>query len=124
MARTARIPESNTAAVTLSFNGPAVAAFDAKAPNGVKFRLDSKDGRLFLKPTDRKAGPHVFADFGRSGNGIKINLEGYQLDKLGMANLEAGQKFGIHADRYGWFYLVADGEEGAIQGAKASVTKR
>ena len=124
MARTARIPESNTPAVTLSFNAPAVAAFDEKAGAGVKFRLDAKDGRLFLKPTDRKAGPHVFADYARSANGIKINLEGHQLDKLGMANFEAGQKFGIHADRYGWFYLVADGEEGSIQGAKASITKR
>lgn len=111
-------------AVGLSFNSAAVAAFMAKSANGKRFRVQVKDGTLFLRPTDRVKGPHVFADYPSAptaGSSLKVQLSDEQIDKLGI-NLEQGNKFGIKEDRYGWFFLTTD-EGAGIEGAKASVVK-
>lgn len=108
--------------VAISFNGAAVTAFTGKHETAHRFRMEVKDGRLFVKPTHRMAGPHVFSDYNKTANGLKIQLDGAQLDKLDI-NLEPGQKFGLREHKYGWFYLTDEGDDG-IQGAKASVSKR
>lgn len=116
---------STTLPVTISFNGAAVAAFDLKHKEAHRFRVDVRSGVLFIKPTHRKVGPHVFTDYVRGSGergGLKVTLEGAQLDKLeGLNALEAGQKFAVQEDRYGWFYLTSEDAEGAVSGAKASV---
>jgi hypothetical protein len=119
---------STTAPVTLSFNGAAAAAFDAKHADAHRFRVDVRNGTLFIKPTHRKVGPHVFTDYVRSTSergGLKVTIEGSQLDKLkDLSPLEAGQKYAVQEDRYGWFYLTSEDAEGALAGAKASVLMR
>lgn len=112
-----------TRAVGLSFNSAATSAFLAKHANGTRFRMAVKDGTLFIRPTDRAKGPHVFADYisaPTAGGSVKVQLTDEQIEKLGI-NLEQGNKFGIQADRYGWFYLTND--DAGIEGAKATVTK-
>jgi hypothetical protein len=111
-------------AVGLTFNAAAVSAFMAKAANGKRFRLAVKDDTLFIRPTDRVKGPHVFADFPSvpaAGSTLKVQLTDEQIEKLGVT-LEQGSKFGIKEDRYGWFFLTTD-ESAGIEGAKASVVK-
>ncbi len=111
-------------AVGISFNPAATSAFVAKMGSATRFRMAVKDGTLFVRPTDRAKGPHVFADFGSApaqGSSLKVQLTDEQLEKLNI-NLEQGSKFGIQADRYGWFYLTNDADAG-IEGAKATITK-
>lgn len=119
--------ESTTSPVAISFNSAAVAAFDDKAPTGTRFRVKELDGKLFIKPTWRVQGPHVFSDYARSTSetrqGIKIVLEGHQLDKLGI-QLEPGSKYAVAEHKYGWFFLTDEGAEDVVAGAKASITKR
>lgn len=115
------VTESKT--VGISFNGAAVTAFLAKMPTGTRFRVANKDGVLFIRPTDRVKGPHVFADYmstPAAGGSLKVQLTDEQLDKLGV-NIEQGKKYGVQADRYGWFFLTSD--ESGIEGARASVAK-
>lgn len=110
-----------TTKFTIGFNKAATAAFVAKESRAHRFRMEVRDGSIFVKPTWRMAGPHVFADFIREGedSGITIELDQAQLEKLGV-NLKAGAKFGVQGDRYGWFGLV-NGE--GIEGAEAVVQK-
>lgn len=111
-------------AVGLSFNAAATSAFMAKHANSRRFRMAVKDGTLFIRPTDRVKGPHVFADYASqpsAGSSLKVQLTDEQIEKLGI-NLEQGNKFGIKEDRYGWFFLTTDDGAG-IEGAKATVTK-
>jgi hypothetical protein len=119
---------STTAPVTISFNGPAALAFDAKHKDAHRFRVDVRNGTLFIKPTHRKVGPHVFTDYVRGTGergGLKVTIDGAQMDKLKDLNpLEAGQKYAVQEDRYGWFYLTSEDSEGALAGAKASVLMR
>lgn len=117
--------EANTVsrAVGISFNPAAVSAFIAKMAAGTRFRMAVKDGTLFIRPTDRAKGPHVFADYMQTpsaGSSLKVQLSDEQLEKLGL-NLEQGTKFGVQEDRYGWFFLTTD--DTGIEGAKATVTK-
>ena len=111
-------------AVGLSFNSAATSAFVAKNSASTRFRMAVKDGTLFLRPTDRAKGPHVFADYMQApaaGGTLKVQLTDDQIEKLGIS-LEQGNKFGIQADRYGWFFLTQDQDAG-IDGAKATVIK-
>lgn len=113
-----------TRAVGLSFNAAAAAALIAKNPAATRFRVAVKDGNVFVRPTDRAKGPHVFADFGTApaaDRPIKVTLSDEQMEKLGVT-LEQGAKYGVQADRYGWFFLTQDADAG-IEGAKATVTK-
>jgi len=116
--------ETASRAVGISFNSAAASAFMTKHANGTRFRMAVKDGTLFVRPTDRAKGPHVFADFlsaPTQGSNLKVQLSDEQLDKLNIS-LEQGKKFGVQADRYGWFYLTEDADAG-IEGAKATITK-
>lgn len=119
---------STTAPVTISFNGAAAAAFDLKHKDAHRFRVDVRNGTLFIKPTHRKVGPHVFTDYVRGNGergGLKVTIEGAQMDKLkDLTPLEAGNKYAVQEDRYGWFYLTSEDSEGALAGAKASVLMR
>lgn len=112
-----------TRAVGISFNSAAVSAFVAKMASGTRFRMAVKDGTLFIRPTDRAKGPHVFADYmsaPTAGGSLKVQLSDEQLEKLNL-NLEQGAKYGVQEDRYGWFFLTND--DTGIEGAKATVTK-
>jgi len=114
---------TETKTIGLSFNGNAVSAFLNKMPSSNRFRVANHDGVMFLRPTDRKKGPHVFADFmqtPQAGSTLRVQLTDAQLDKLGI-NIEQGQKFGVQQDRYGWFFLTSD--DSGIEGAKATVVK-
>lgn len=112
-------------ALTLAFNAAATAAFMAKEPNAVKFRVENRDGQLFLRPTDRIKGRHVLPAFDKIPSGpkdqIKVNLTEADVESLGF-KLEPGMKAGLQEDRYGWFQVL-EGDAVGIEGAKMTVNK-
>lgn len=108
---------------TISFNIAASAAI--LACTGSKLRMDQRDDTLFIRPTDRKAGPHVLAELnGKKELSVEINEK--QFEKLGLADtLVDGATFGLVADKYGWFALRANpaaDTKGLVEGAEATVT--
>lgn len=127
MARKRVIPQTETLAAVLSFNPAAMAAFTAKTKGEeqfVKFRVAARDGVLMIKPTDRKAGPHVLPAVDKLGTGGgRMTIEGYELDKLGV-DPGADTKFSVIPNKYGWFTLANENTEGALEGATAKVSKR
>lgn len=79
--------------------------------DGGKLRMEIRDGTMFVRPTDRKAGPHVLSEyqpFGKSG--IAVNIDDKQLEKLAGGNLADKSQFHVVKDKYGWFALREDGE--------------
>lgn len=111
----------------VSFNKEATDAIHGR--KGGKLRLEIKDGTLFMRPTDRKAGPHVLSELkGTKSKGVNIEISDKHLDKLGAGNILAdGSEFGLVADKYGWFALrkdVGEDNKSAVAGAVASVTSQ
>jgi len=111
---------------TLSFNSQATGAIHGR--KGAKLRMDVKDGTLMIRPTDRKAGPHVLSELATKGkNGVAIEITDKQLDKLGAGEILAdAATFGLRADKYGWFALTKADEAAedtmAVEGAEISVS--
>lgn len=111
----------------LSFNTQATAAIHGR--KGAKLRMDSKDGTLMLRPTDRKAGPHVLTELVTKGKGVQIEITDKQLEKLGIADsLADASTFGLRADKYGWFAMTAgaaaEGDTMTVEGAEVSVSEK
>jgi hypothetical protein len=110
----------------LTFNSAATAAIHGR--KGAKLRLDAKDGTLFLRPTDRKAGPHVLSEIeaGKSKT-VSVQITDKQLEKLGVSDLIADNStFGLVQDKYGWFAMrsAEDAGDKAIEGAEVSITEK
>jgi hypothetical protein len=107
---------------TIQFNTAATQALQGRT--GGKLRMEVRDGTLMVRPTDRKAGPHVlteYRDFGK--NGIAVDIDDKQFEKLAAGELLADKtEYLVAKDKYGWFALRAGSEvEGAIEGSKATV---
>ena len=112
----------------LTFNSQATTAIHGR--KGAKLRLDVKDGTLFMRPTDRKAGPHVLTELQAKGkSGVSIEVTDKQLEKLGASGiLEDASTFGLRADKYGWFAMTkdtpAEGDTLFIEGAEVSIADK
>lgn len=111
----------------ISFNKEATDAIHGR--KGGKLRLEIKDGTLFMRPTDRKAGPHVLSELaGSKSKGVNIEIKDKELEKLGAAEILAdGGEFGLVADKYGWFALrqnIDAENKMAVEGATATVTAK
>ncbi len=111
----------------ISFNKEATDAIHGR--KGGKLRLEIKDGTLFMRPTDRKAGPHVLSELkGTKNKGVNIEITDKHLEKLGAGEILAdGGEFGLVADKYGWFALrqnVDAENKMAVEGATATVTAK
>jgi hypothetical protein len=109
----------------LNFNAQATAAIQGRT--GGKLRLDVKDGTLMVRPTDRKAGPHVLTEIVTSGKTAKVEITDKQLEKLGVAaELANASTFGLRSDKYGWFAMTtgeaAEGDTTVIEGAEVAVS--
>ncbi len=105
----------------LTFNSAATSLLGGRGRSRVEFKDDS----LRMRPTDRKAGPHVLADFTAKGKGSQITIEGKQMDKLGAASqLTDGAEFHVAKDKYGWLALRSgEAPEGSdTAGAKVTVS--
>lgn len=111
---------------TLTFNSAATSAIHGRT--GAKLRLDVVDGVLKVRPTDRKAGPHVLSELATHGkNGVKIEITDKNLEKLGAADLlSETATFGLRADKYGWFALSTEAasaeDKMAVEGAEIKVS--
>lgn len=111
---------------TLTFNSQATSAIHGR--KGAKLRMDVKDGAMMIRPTDRKAGPHVLTELETAGkNGVKIAITDKQLEKLAGADILAdASTFGLRADKYGWFALTKDAaaadDKMAVEGAEIKVS--
>lgn len=105
---------------TLQFNK---AASDLlRGRQGNKLRMEIRDGTMFVRPTDRKAGPHVLTEYQEGARGgINISIDDKQLEKLG-GNVEDKSQFNVVKDKYGWFGL-RQGEEGE-DGATVKVSMK
>ncbi len=103
---------------SLQFNKAATDLLQGR--QGGKLRMEIRDGTMFIRPTDRKAGPHVLTEYQEGSRGsIMVSLEDKQVEKLG-ATLENKSQFNVVKDKYGWFALRSgDGEDGAD--AKATI---
>ena len=87
---------------------------------GNKLRMEIRDGTMFVRPTDRKAGPHVLTEYQEGARGgISVQIEDKQLEKLG-GNIDDKSQFNVVKDKYGWFAL-RQGEE-SEDGANAKVS--
>lgn len=109
----------------LNFNSAATQALSGRS--GAKLRMEVRGDTMFIRPTDRKAGPHVLTEIKQHGkSGVSVTLEDKQVEKLAAAGiLTDAAAFNVVADKYGWFALRAgtEGEE-AANGAKATVSKK
>lgn len=107
-------------AYSLQFNKAATDLI--KGREGSKLRFDVRDGSMFIRPTDRKAGPHVLSEYqAGSRGGVMVSLDDKQAEKLAQ-NYDDKTQFTVVKDKYGWFALRADGEGDAqvtIKHAKA-----
>ena len=103
----------------LTFNSAATSAIQGRS--GAKLRTEFRDGVLHVRPTDRKAGPHVLTEMQAKGrNGIAIELDDKQLEKLqGGESMQDGASFYVVPGKYGWFSMV-NGE--APEGNDTKVT--
>lgn len=109
---------------TINFNAAATSALQGRT--GTKLRLDVKDGTLMLRPTDRKAGPHVLTEIEAKGKTCSVQITDKQLEKLGAQDILAdASTFGLRSDKYGWFAVTtepaAEGDTSVVEGAEASV---
>lgn len=108
----------------ISFNTEASSAIHAR--QGGKLRVEVRDGSLFIKPTDRKAGPHVLTELKGKNKAINVEITDKHLEKLGASEILAdAASFGMVQDRYGWIALrkdVAEDDKMAIAGATATVS--
>lgn len=92
---------------TLSFNASATSAIQGR--QGAKLRTEFRDGVLHVRPTDRKAGPHVLAEMQAKGrNGVAVEIDEKQIEKLKNAEaMKDGASFYVVPGKYGWFSLVS-----------------
>lgn len=97
---------------TIQFNAAAKEMLEGRS--GGKLRMEIRDGTMFVRPTDRKAGPHVLSEYVPHGKtGIAVNIDEKQLEKLSGGNLQDKSQFNVVKDKYGWFALRTDGEGNA-----------
>ena len=107
----------------LNFNGAASAAIAERA--GTKLRFQNRDGVMFIRPTARKASPHLAELAGSKTKGFSIEIADSQLEKIvGTGVLADASTFGLTAAKYGWYALTATGSEGSIEGAEISVSSK
>ena len=93
---------------TLQFNKAATDLLQGR--QGGKLRMEVRDGLMYVRPTDRKAGPHVLCEYKEGPRGgIAIDIEDKQIEKLAH-NFENKSQFNVVKDKYGWFALKQDGE--------------
>jgi hypothetical protein len=109
----------------IQFNKEATDAIQGR--KGGKLRIEVRDGTLFMRPTDRKAGPHVLAEIkGTKSKGVNVEITDKHLEKLGASEILAdASNFGLVADKYGWMALrqdVAADDKMAVEGAQATVS--
>ncbi len=110
---------------TISFNAPATQALSTRRGN--KLRMEIRNGTMFVRPTDRKAGPHVLVEIDAKGKtGASVTLDEKQMEKLGANKvLEHNAAFHVVADKYGWYALQSgDESEEKAAGGKASVARK
>lgn len=109
---------------TIQFNSAAATALQGR--QGGKLRMEVRDGNLFVRPTDRKAGPHVLCEYKTHGkSGIAVDIDEKQLEKLGAGSiLENKAQFNLVEDKYGWYSLVPEGGEQSekmVEGGTATI---
>lgn len=106
---------------TIQFNSAATSALQGRS--GGKLRMEVREGVMFVRPTDRKAGPHVLSEYRTHGkNGVAVDIDDKQFEKLAAGDILADKaEFSVVKDKYGWFALRAGDAEGAIEGSKATV---
>jgi hypothetical protein len=93
---------------TLEFNKAASELLQGR--EGGKLRMEVRDGVMFVRPTDRKAGPHVLAEYKEgSRGGINVDIEDKQVEKLAH-QFENKSQFNVVPDKYGWFALRSGDE--------------
>lgn len=90
---------------TLQFNSAATQAISGRS--GAKLRTEFRDGVMHVRPTDRKAGPHVLTEMqSRGRNGIAVEISDKQVEKLnGGDAMKDGSTFYVVPGKYGWFAL-------------------
>lgn len=107
---------------TLQFNPAATQAIQGRS--GAKLRTEFRDGVLHVRPTDRKAGPHVLTEMQSKGRGISIDLDDKQVEKLqGGDTMANDTSFFVVPGKYGWFALQA-GEAPEGNDTKVTMTRK
>ena len=110
-------------AVTLNFNASAAQTIGAN--EATKLRLDSRDGVLFVRPTQRKAGPHALVQLNAKASGrLSVEIDDAVVERLGLQGLDVGQKFSVIQDRYGWYAIQPGEDHEKANGAKATLSRK
>jgi hypothetical protein len=110
---------------TINFNAAATDAIRGR--QGAKLRMEVKNGTVRVRPTDRKAGPHVLVELEQKGkSGVSVTMTDKQAEKLNAGDILANAiAFNVVPDKYGWFALATgEGSEEKAAGAKATVSKK
>jgi hypothetical protein len=121
--------ETTTAPVValgLSFNDAAMSAFLAQENRAYRFRMETREGNVFIRPTYREMGKLTLVDFIKDEDtgAVSINLLDTDIANMigGSPVLEIGETYAVKKDRYGWFMLSKDTNiEGAIENAEVNV---
>lgn len=107
----------------LTFNSQASSAISGRS--GAKLRLAVKDGVMFVRPTDRKASPHLVDLKGSKSKGFSVEIADSLVEKMSASNAIAdASTFGLRPDKYGWFALTTAGAENNLDGAEVTVTAK
>ncbi len=105
----------------LAFNHEATGLIQARP--GSKLRVEIKDGALRVRPTDRKAGPHVLVEYQAFGKGVAVAFDDKQIERLAAGNmLTNATSFHVVKDKYGWFILQEGEAPEGVEHAGAKVT--
>lgn len=98
---------------TLQFNTAAASLLQGR--KGGKLRMEMRDGAMFVRPTDRKAGPHVLTEYKAGARGVlTVDIEDKQVEKLQAGSTFTDKaQFNVIQSKYGWFTLApaTDGDE-------------
>jgi hypothetical protein len=97
-----------------------------------KMRVDAtltKAEGIRVRPTNRKAGPHILLDLKPKGKNLSVEIEEDVFERMVADGLpssffQAGEKYSILCDRYKWLVLLpGEDHEASVGIATASSRK-
>jgi len=115
---------------TIVFNAKATEFMSEGDPTKVRINASWKDSPgLLLRPTNRKAGPHLMLPLTSRAKGYVIEIDDAVLEKMheeGMPGdfLQAGERYSVIDETYGWVALLpGEDHEAAVGTATISMKK-
>jgi hypothetical protein len=115
---------------TIVFNAKATEFMSEKSPTKVRVNAswNGTEG-LLLRPTTRKTGPHIMLPLEQKARGYVVQIDEAVLEKMveeGMPSdfLQAGERYSVMDETYGWVALLPGEEHEAAVGLATVQVKK